>query len=222
MDTITVSRTVPTRLLLTCGVVAGPLYAVVVAAQAVSRDGFDPSRHAASMLAVGDHGWIQIVNFLVAGALVVAAAIGLGRSTASRWTPRLLGIFGAGTIGAGLFVPDPAMGFPAGTPDGQPVAMSWHGTAHFAVGGVGFLALIACCLLSARRFAVAGQRGWAVFSGLTGVLFFAAFAGIASGSAGEGVTIGFYLAMALAWAWISAVSFKASRDRGSRAARQAG
>jgi hypothetical protein len=33
---------------LTCGVVAGPLYIVVVLIQALTRDGFDVTRHPAS------------------------------------------------------------------------------------------------------------------------------------------------------------------------------
>ncbi len=55
---------------------------------------------------------------------------------------------------------------------------------HFMVGGVGFLCLIAACFVLARRFARAGQRGLAWFSRVTGVVFLAAFAGIASGSHG--------------------------------------
>jgi hypothetical protein len=43
-----------TRTLLTCGIVAGPLYLVVVVLQMLTRDGFDISRHPASMLSNGD------------------------------------------------------------------------------------------------------------------------------------------------------------------------
>ena len=37
-----------TKSLLGYGVLAGPFYVLVVAAQAATRDGFDPTRHAAS------------------------------------------------------------------------------------------------------------------------------------------------------------------------------
>ena len=38
-------QTIPTRVLLACGVVAGPLYVIVTMAQALTRDGFDLKQH---------------------------------------------------------------------------------------------------------------------------------------------------------------------------------
>jgi hypothetical protein len=40
-----------TKSLLGYGVIAGPIYVVVVALQAATRQGFDPARHEASLLA---------------------------------------------------------------------------------------------------------------------------------------------------------------------------
>ena len=54
-----------TKSLLGYGVIAGPIYVLAVAGQMAMRDGFDPTRHAASQLANGDFGWIQITTFLV-------------------------------------------------------------------------------------------------------------------------------------------------------------
>ncbi|HEX5997379.1 MAG TPA: DUF998 domain-containing protein [Jiangellales bacterium] len=68
-----------TSTLLTCGIIAGPLYIVVVVLQMLTRDGFDISRHPASMLSNGDQGWIQITNFAITGLIFVAAAVGLHR-----------------------------------------------------------------------------------------------------------------------------------------------
>jgi hypothetical protein len=59
------------------GIVAGPLFLVVWALQAFTRDGFDPGRHPLSLLSLGDLGWIQIANFVATGALFVACAVGL-------------------------------------------------------------------------------------------------------------------------------------------------
>lgn len=56
-----------TRSLLTCAVVASPLWAVVSLAQAVVREGFDITRHPLSALSNGGLGWLQITNFLLAG-----------------------------------------------------------------------------------------------------------------------------------------------------------
>ena len=56
-----------TAVLLAAGVVAGPLYVVVSLAQALTRPGFDLSRHPWSALANGDLGWIQMVNLILTG-----------------------------------------------------------------------------------------------------------------------------------------------------------
>jgi hypothetical protein len=48
-------------------VLAGPLFVIVVAVQILTREGFDLSRHPISLLSVGDLGWIQMANFVIAG-----------------------------------------------------------------------------------------------------------------------------------------------------------
>src|SRR4051794_21435385 len=68
------------RRLLTCGAVAGPLFVVVFLAEGATRAGYDPLRHPVSSLALGDGGWMQTVNFLVAGSLSLAFAVGLRRA----------------------------------------------------------------------------------------------------------------------------------------------
>jgi hypothetical membrane protein len=205
--TTTPSRT-SVHTLLTCGIVAGPLYIAVTAIQMLTRDGYDIRRHAASLLSNGDLGWIQITNFVVTGLLTIAGGIGMRRALRSgrggTWGPLLIGVYGVSLVAAGVFVADPAFGFPPGAPAGAPNPMSWHGALHFIVAGVGFLALIAACFVFARRFAALGARRWAVYSVLTGVVFFAAFAGIASGS--SSLTIPFAVAVVLAWAWASALA----------------
>lgn len=73
-----------TRLLLGGGVVAGPLFVVVAAAQVIMREGFDLRRHPLSLLSLGELGWIQIINFIASGLLSVAFAVGMRRVFASR------------------------------------------------------------------------------------------------------------------------------------------
>jgi len=211
MSTICTPTARVTRSLLAYGVIAGPFYVVVSLAQALTREGFDLSRHAWSLLANGGPGWIQIANFVLTGAMTVAGAVGLRRALAAdervrtgrTWAPLLLGVYGASLVGAGVFRADPAQGFPVGAP--ETTAISWHGALHFAVGGAGFACLIAACFVLARRYARGGQRGLAWFSGVTGVVFFAGFAGIASGSHGP-TTLAFVAAVLVAWAWVSTVS----------------
>lgn len=211
MSTTLTPRT-STPSLLTGGMLAGPFYLVVFAAQALTREGFDITRHAGSLLTNGQAGWIQTVNFAVTGLLIIVASAGMRRTAAiGKWAPWLLGVFGASFVVAGIFTPDPAFGFPPGAPDVQG-SISWHGLVHFAAGGIGFPCFVACCLIVARRFARDRRPGWAWFSAVTGVLFLAAFAGISSGSGGAGVTLPFLGAVILAFAWIAALSAHLRKD----------
>jgi hypothetical protein len=163
-STSSTSQTTLTPRLLACGIIAGPLFLAVWLIQALTRDGFDLRRHPLSLLSLGDLGWIQIANFVVAGALCVACARGMwpalrpGRGGA--WGPLLGGGLGVGLIVAGIFVADAGAGFPPGAPAGAPERMSWHGILHEVGFTVASLSWLAACGVFARRFAALKQRGW--------------------------------------------------------------
>lgn len=215
---MTHSITKLTRALLICGLIAGPFYIVVGLIQALTRPGFDLMRHDLSLLANGDLGWIQITNLVLTGLLVGAFAVGMRQALYAgpgrTWGPILLGVYGLGLIGAGFFIADPAFGFPPGTP-ADAHTISWHGLLHIITAGIGFLALIAACFVLARRFASRRQRGWAAYSLATGVIFFAAFVGVATGSGQPWSVIGFWIGVVVAWAWISAMAVKLLTEHAS-------
>jgi len=199
-----------TKALLRCGVIAGPLYILIGALQVLIRPGFDVRYNVLSQMALGDLGWIQTANFAISGLLVLAGAIGIGRALRSghgaTWAPRLIGIYGAGLVGAAIFSADPGFGFPPGTPAGMPTTMSTHALIHFALGGIAFFSIIGACFVVARRYAKLGQRGWAAYSVATGIIFLVAFVGTASGSGLVAFTLGLWVAIGLAWVWLSVVS----------------
>jgi len=197
------------KMLLACGIVAGPIYVGLGLSQIAIRPGFDITRHALSLLSNGELGWIQISNFLITGALLVAGAIGLNASLLSgrgrTWAPGMLAFYGAGLIGAGIFRADPALGFPPGTPlDHNP--MSWHGQLHFVAGAIGFTGLIASCFIFANRFRILGQIGWSIYSLFTGIVFLAGFMGVASGAKGFAIVF-FSLAVVVSFAWLSGIFY---------------
>jgi hypothetical membrane protein len=203
-----------TRSLLAYGILAGPLYVAVSLAQALTRDGFDLSRHAWSLLSNGSLGWIQITNFLLSGLMTVAFAVGLARALrpgpGSTWAPRLIGGYGLGLVAAGVFRADPALGFPMGTPaDAREV--SWHGMVHLAAGAIGFLCVVVACLILARRFRADGRRGWAILLRVTGILFLAAFVGIASGAGNVATVVGFVVAVILMSGVLAALALQQYR-----------
>jgi len=197
-----------TGALLVCGVLAGPLFVTVIAAQALTSDGFDPSRHPISALSLGDRGWIQIADFVLAGVLSVAFAVGLRRVLGPAPTvgPLLIAVYGVGLIVTGAFVGDPGLGFPPGTEPGIP-PLSWHAAVHAVAPPVAFGALIGVCAVFTRRFLAGGRRGWATYSAGTG----------AAGLAlllwpGAGGTVRTAAAVVITSTWMTAVAIDARVD----------
>jgi len=201
-----------TRALLACGVVAGPLYVVVALLQVLSRDGFDLSRHPLSLLSLGDLGWIQITNFVVAGLLAVAFAVGLRRvlhpGRGGTWGPRLVGGYGVGLVAGGVFVADPALGFPPGAPAGIPDQLSWHAVVHAFAPPLAFLSLIVACFVLVRRFAAHRQRGWAAYSAATGVACLA----LSAWPGQDGLSVRLAVALVIGFAWVSVLAARLLTD----------
>jgi hypothetical protein len=193
-----------TRSLLGYGVLAGTVFEASILIQGLTRHGFRIAHDDASLLANGPLGWIQIATFLLVGVMTIASAVGMRRAIASRWAPRLIGIYGAGLMAAGLFRADPAGGFGPGAPAGKVLHVSWHGYGHLIAAGIGFIALIAACV--AHYFSREGRRGMVIYSRVTGVVFAAAFAGITTGSSSSAIVLPFYGAVLAAFTWLAIVS----------------
>jgi hypothetical protein len=89
--------------------IAGPLFIIVSLILAFTREGFDGVRHPASLLALGEFGWVQIANFVFSGVLFIALAIGLRRvltsGVGSRWLSILFGLVGVAMIIGGVLFP---------------------------------------------------------------------------------------------------------------------
>jgi hypothetical protein len=198
-----------TTALLRCGVVAGPLYLVVGLAQAFTREGFDLTRHSLSLLQNGSLGWIQIGNLLLTGLLTIACAVGVRRvlhpGRGGTWGPVLVGVYGTGVLLAGVFRADPADGFPPGTPPGQG-EVSWHGIAHLACFGVGFLCLIAACFVVARGLAARGRRPWAIYSWISAAILLLGLAAMSTAMTVAVLLVAVWTMVVVGWAWLAAIS----------------
>jgi hypothetical protein len=153
---------------------------------AVRRSVPDRRRHprqlrpatSSGQLAFGDSGWTQRTNFLITGLLTLAFAVGLRRALrtlgGSTWGPLLVGAYAIGLLGAGIFVADPMSGYPPGTPDKR-LIYSVHGVLHDLFSTLVFLGLPVACFVFGRWFAARGERGWAIYSAVTAVVFLGAF-----------------------------------------------
>lgn len=195
-----------TRRLLACGVVAGPLFVTLVAVQVLTRDTFDLSLHPISALSLGELGWVQIANFVVTGLLTIAFAAGVRRALqhgrAATAGPLLVGAYGVGLIAAGVFVADPAFGFPAGAPEGRPAHLSWHAIVHGIAAGLALLSLTAACFVFARRFAALRRGGWVAYCAATGVATLA----LSPLAGEEGISLRLAIAVVITWAWTTAMA----------------
>ncbi|WP_328415691.1 DUF998 domain-containing protein [Micromonospora sp. NBC_00389] len=202
-----------TRYLLGCGTVAGILFPALSFGQAFTRPGFDLRRHALSSLTLGDLGWLQFIAFVGTGLLAVAFAVGLRRALrpgrAATLVPLLVGVYGVAMVGGGVFVPDPALGWPPGAPAGLPEHASTGSILHTVCGAAAFLSLIAAGLLLARRFAGQGRQGWAVYSAASGVV---AFVLTALPWSEESASIRFAVGAVIISAWLVALSWRAREE----------
>ena len=192
-----------TRAMLACGLVAGPIFVATAIVQVLTRDGFDLRRHPISLLSVGEHGWIQVTNFIVTGVLSILFSIGVARvltdGRGSRWAPRFLTLFGVGLVIGGMFSADPALGFPAGAPEGYPEHITTHGMVHAFAPPLSFLSLIAAFLVIAGRLTAEGLHRAALLTRLAAAVCF-----ILSVPIGPGFSIRLFVAVALGFAWVAA------------------
>jgi hypothetical protein len=199
------------------------LYQMVLVALILIRPDLDPSWHTISEWAVGPHGWVMSLAFLVS-ALSYAATWSLVRphlkSLAGRIGIGILGVCVVGATGVGLFTTDPL-----GTP---PTALSTTGILHFVFGtsqlvllpvAALFITLNLACQsaawLPARRvlYTIAGVP-------LLGSLAFAAYTAafmvpLGPGAYGPGVNIGWpprvaFLSYAI---WVVMLALQALRLR---------
>ena len=165
-----------TSKLLTAGFLAGPFFIALSLLQAFTREGFDWIRHPASLLSLGDLGFIQIANFVITGMLFIACAVGLKRiltaGVGRKWLSRLFVVVGIAFILGGVFVADPAFGFPPGTPEGMPKQTSWHSIIHGFAPVIGSLAISAALLIFARRLWKQGRRSASIVSVLVVIVSF--------------------------------------------------
>jgi len=154
---------------------------------------------------------MQDLNFIVAGLLCLAFALGLRQIlrplNTSIWGPLLIAGWAIGLIGAGLFPTDPVNGFPPGTPN-VVLHHSWHGTLHDLLSVPGFICLDIACFVVSRWFAKQNKPAWARYSALTGIIFGVTFvlASAAFGQVAVLIPVGGLIqriTVVVGWSWLT-------------------
>jgi len=201
-----------TRRLALAGLVGPPLFAaIVVLLTAVKWDflhelgwsggPFDSSDTPwPSSLALGDYGFLQVLNFLLLGFSALALAVALLRLLRQRLGPSLLVLLGVGFLASAVRT-DYKSGR-GGGPD------TWNGAVHAA----GFTVVVFVGFLSMFVLSMQFRQDdrWRTMSGPSFVAGIAALAGFAATVAGGG-SLFFYLFLGALLAWISFVAAHALR-----------
>lgn len=191
-----------TRILLLCGAVAGPLFIFILLIQDYTRPDYDPRTMLLSLLALGEWGWVQILNFVLAGVLNLLYAVGLWKKLhpgpAGTGGPILIGAYGLCLVLVGVFTTDPINGFPPGAV--APTGPSGHGAIHALGALFTFMTLTAALAVLGRFFLARTERGWASYCFATAIVLLVLFFG--------GFTSAVYTArtlrLAILFGWLAA------------------
>jgi hypothetical membrane protein len=171
LNTVTVAaserRSLVTHLCLWAGIVGPVFFVVVFTIDGWLTPGYDAMKDVVSFLELGPTGWIQRLNFITTGLLLVLFALGFFQwmhpRSGSSWrvvTTLFIALSGVGLVMAGPFLPDAP-----GT-----TQITAQGNLHTIAFTVVFLPLGLACLFAGGKFiCTAGWRihGWySLFAGL--------------------------------------------------------
>jgi hypothetical protein len=147
------------------GMIGAVLFVSVFSVYGWLYPGYSPTRMFVSELSLGTYGWIQILNFVLTGTLMLAFGRGLAAhfttGAASRAGPVLVQIIGVSLIASGPFTTDPSSMFDQAT---------GHGVVHGIFGALVFTFAPLSCFVFYRRFRSDSVwrplAGWTLASGV--------------------------------------------------------
>jgi len=204
---------------LICGAVSGPLFILTFVIEGVMRTHYSQLHNPVSLLALGSFGWVQVVNFLITGVLVLVFANGLWRryrtSRAMSISASLIAILAFGIIGAGVFTMD-GSGVQYQGILTQTLHLSPHGILHRLFAGSTFCILPASSFVMACQFCKWQQKGWAIYSVISGMgalFFFFLLANAIDQSHGSIGYAGLYerISIVIGLGWLSVLAMKLLR-----------
>ncbi|WP_425147127.1 DUF998 domain-containing protein [Deinococcus sp.] len=147
------------------GMLAPVIFVSVFSIEGWLRPGYDPASMFVSELSLGPRGWVQIVSFIVTGALVLVFTRGVRdyfvEGNASKVGLICLNIIGGSLIASGPFVTDRAALFNQ---------VSVHGVIHGVFGALVFsLASVSCFVYFGRFKGDFRWRSLAIWTLLAGI-----------------------------------------------------
>ena len=135
------------------GMVGAVLFVSVFTVYGWLCPGYSPTSMFVSELSLGPYGWVQMLNFVLTGALVLVFGRGLAAhfstGAASRAGPVLVQCMGVSLMVSGLFATDPSAMFDQARA---------HGVVHGIFGAIFFTLAPVSCFVFYRRFR--SDRTW--------------------------------------------------------------
>lgn len=129
------------------GMIGAVLFVSVFTVSGWLYPGYSPAQMFVSELSLGPHGWVQIINFVLTGALMLVFGLGLAAhfsiGAASRAGPALIQGIGVSLMASGPFTTDPSAMFQQA---------SIHGVVHGIFGALVFTFAPISCFVFYRRF----------------------------------------------------------------------
>jgi hypothetical protein len=183
------SVSTPLLLWLSCGTIGSLLFTTTYLIEGATRPGYNALQQSISALSLGPGGWVQQVNFVVFGLIILSTVFAwrkvLKGGPGATWYPIFRCLEGLGILLDGFFSQDPTFGYPPGT---ALVSPTLHGTLHVVFAFISITAIACGFFVLARRFVGDPQwRGWATYTVITGILtiVFITIFGIANGQHSE-------------------------------------
>lgn len=164
--------------MLACGPVGAFFFVFLFLTQGFLLNDYDAMRYPVSSLVLSENGWVQILNFLVTGALMLIFSFGIRsqhkflRNSKNFWL--LVMLTGIGLTGAGVFPTDPVFGYPGHLPL-RVAQFTFTGHMHDLFSLLVFVCLSWACFVSAKSYSAEGQHYFASYSRITAVFILLTF-----------------------------------------------
>jgi hypothetical protein len=158
------------------------LFVLTFLIEGALRPNYSALKHPVSSLSIGETGWIQVMNFIGSGFLLLIFSYRLRKRLKPipllKKVPVLFGMVALGLIGAGICITDPVYGYP----ENKPLRLSQftiRGHLHDVFSLFVFVCLPVACFSLRNYFLLEGKKGLAnyVLYGAIGMLLAFIFAG---------------------------------------------
>lgn len=209
-------KTITMKILIICGLIAGPIFTLSWLIAGATRKGYNPLRHPVSSLSIGSYGWTQITTFLLTGILLLGFSVALIHISRFKRVSTsgaiLIALCAIGLIGAAFFVSDPLSGYPMGQHT-FPANRSVSGKLHDLFSSFFFLGFPFAAYKYCRYFLKFKNVSWAIYSFISIILFvcFFVFSSLGFGQIHGFVNFGGLfqrISISVVWCWMTILAIQ--------------